>query len=95
MAYIESELAKRRGQAAADALQDPTSASAAVFDPQEELYKIAEEFKVKRVDADARAAAVRPSKAARPAPAEGDEGADVGASMGMLTTIPEVDLGME
>lgn len=94
MAYIESELAKRRGEAAADELQDPSTSKPA-FDPQEELYQIAEEFRVKRLESDARAAAVRPSKAPKRVLVEGDEGADVGASMGMLTTIPEVDLGME
>nr|KIR46536.1 hypothetical protein I312_04023 [Cryptococcus bacillisporus CA1280] len=73
MAYIETELAKRRGQAAA-----PTDKSTVEDnDPQAELYRIAEkyQFETKKKKAD-------------------DEG-NVTNSLGMLTSIPEVDLGMD
>lgn len=73
MAYIEAELAKRRGQAAAttdeSALEDN--------DPQAELYRIAEKYQFE----------TRKKKA--------DDEGNVTNSLGMLTSIPEVDLGME
>ncbi|KAL0254037.1 hypothetical protein I308_101416 [Cryptococcus tetragattii IND107] len=73
MAYIESELAKHRGQAAAPT-DKPTVED---NDPQAELYRIAEkyQFETKKKKAD-------------------DEG-NVTNSLGMLTSIPEVDLGMD
>ncbi|KGB79755.2 hypothetical protein I307_02943 [Cryptococcus deuterogattii 99/473] len=73
MAYIETELAKSRGQAAA-----PTDKlTVEDDDPQAELYRIAEkyQFETKKKKAD-------------------DEG-NVTNSLGMLTSIPEVDLGMD
>ncbi|AFR93368.1 hypothetical protein J008_01241 [Cryptococcus neoformans] len=73
MAYIEAELAKRRGQAAAttdeSALEDN--------DPQAELYRIAEKYQFE----------TRKKKA--------DDEGNVTNSLGMLTSIPEVDLGMD
>ncbi|TYJ56626.1 hypothetical protein B9479_002718 [Cryptococcus floricola] len=74
-AFIENELAKRRGQAAATTSENPEP-----YDPQAELYKIAEKYqqletsKKKKVD---------------------DDEGNVTNSLGMLTSIPEVDLGMD
>ncbi|WWC60984.1 uncharacterized protein I303_103561 [Kwoniella dejecticola CBS 10117] len=77
MAYIEAELAKKRGEAIAD--DNTKSGVKEAFDPQAELYKIAEKYKVgektKKTNQD-------------------DEG-NVTNSLGMLTSIPEVDLGMD
>ncbi|WVW82952.1 hypothetical protein I302_104967 [Kwoniella bestiolae CBS 10118] len=77
MAYIESELAKRRGETTSS--NDDTKPNEK-YDPQAELYKIAERYqiiegknKTKKLD---------------------DEG-NVTSSLGMLTSIPEVDLGMD
>jgi hypothetical protein len=72
MAYIETELAKRRGNTTAEGYQ-PTEA----YDPQAELFKLAEKYKWDN----------RGKKE--------DEEGNVTNSLGMLTSIPEVDLGME
>jgi len=47
MAYIEAELLKRRGGVALEPDDAATEAAkkAAVFDPQEELYAIAEQYR--------------------------------------------------
>jgi hypothetical protein len=73
LAYIEAEMTKRRGALNA------FSTSSEPFDPQAELYKIAERYKVEQRMIQAR---------------EEEEG-NVTNSAGMLTSIPEVDLGME
>lgn len=65
---------KRRGQAEASAAQGNPEP----FDPQAELYRLAERYKL---DMEAKK--------------DADEEGDVTNSMGMLTSIPEVDLGME
>lgn len=72
MAYIETELAKRRGI-------DPSKPQEGEkeYDPQEELFRIAEKYRVEKKEA------------------PDDEEGNVTTSMGMLTSIPEVDLGME
>ncbi|OCF36479.1 hypothetical protein I317_04735 [Kwoniella heveanensis CBS 569] len=74
MAYIEAELAKKRGEATPD---ESDSKVKEVYDPQAELYKIAEKYKL-----EAKKAKV-------------DEEGSVSNSLGMLTSIPEVDLGMD
>ena len=71
LAYIETELQKRRGQGAGDGQKDEA------YDPQAELYKIAERYKIEKKKK-----------------GEDEEG-NVTNSLGMLTSIPEVDLGME
>jgi hypothetical protein len=74
MAYIEEELAKRRGI-------DPSKkdeSKQADYDPQEELFRIAEKYRIEKKKT-----------------AADDEEGNVTTSMGMLTSIPEVDLGME
>ena len=71
MAYIESELRKRRGHFAVDGKHEAT------YDPQAELYEIAERYKIEQKKK-----------------GEDEEG-NVTNSLGMLTSIPEVDLGME
>jgi len=71
LAYIETELQKRRGQASAEGQRDEA------YDPQAELYKIAERYKIEQRKK-----------------GEDEEG-NVTNSLGMLTSIPEVDLGME
>ncbi|WWC69315.1 uncharacterized protein I206_103253 [Kwoniella pini CBS 10737] len=76
MAYIEAELAKTRGESATD---DNKSAVKEAYDPQAELYKIAERYKVGE----------KTKKKT-----QDDEG-NVTNSLGMLTSIPEVDLGMD
>ena len=73
LAYIESEMEKRRGQAALDAKNGKVEP----FDPQAELYKVAERYKVEAQKQ------------------KEDEEGNVTNSLGMLTSIPEVDLGME
>jgi hypothetical protein len=72
MAFIETELAKRRGGQVND---DPSKNGPA--DPQEELYRIAEKYRLEQKK-----------------PRHEEEGS-VTTSLGMLTSIPEVDLGME
>ncbi|WRT67242.1 uncharacterized protein IL334_004209 [Kwoniella shivajii] len=79
MAYIESELAKKRGETGAT----DESKKKEAFDPQAELYEIAERYKLIQSDFE--------SKKAKK---EDDEG-NVTNSLGMLTSIPEVDLGMD
>ncbi|WVR05140.1 hypothetical protein IAU60_002152 [Kwoniella sp. DSM 27419] len=77
MAYIESELVKRRGGAAAsgESKDDPNEP----YDPQADLYKLAEKYRF---------------ESKKGAKKEDDEG-NVTNSLGMLTSIPEVDLGMD
>lgn len=71
LAYIESEMAKRRGKAKDDGRRlEP-------LDPQSELYKMATKYQWDMSKEE-----------------EEDEG-NVTNSMGMLTSIPEMDLGME
>lgn len=72
MAYIDAELAKRRGQSA----KEGSSSTPAEYDPQEELYRITEKYKIEKKQ-------------------QAEEEGNVTTSMGMLTSIPEVDLGME
>lgn len=72
MAFIETELAKRRGEQVDD---DRTQTGP--IDPQDELYSIAEKYRLEQKKVQ-----------------EDDEG-NVTTSLGMLTSIPEVDLGME
>ncbi|CAD6571047.1 MAG: hypothetical protein TREMPRED_000131 [Tremellales sp. Tagirdzhanova-0007] len=72
LAYIESELQKRRGQGATEGIGGDE-----VYDPQAELYKIAERYKFEQRKK-----------------GEDEEG-NVTNSLGMLTSIPEVDLGMD
>ena len=85
MAYIEAELAKRRTtvQSSSTNPSDPTSSSSTTTkpydDPQEELYAIAEKYRIEK-------------KQSR---VDDEEGGNVTTSLGMLTSIPEVDLGME
>ncbi|KAJ9106102.1 hypothetical protein QFC21_001244 [Naganishia friedmannii] len=72
MAFIETELAKRRGEQV-----DDDGAQKGPIDPQDELYKIAERYRLEQKQVQ-----------------EEDEG-NVTTSLGMLTSIPEVDLGMD
>lgn len=82
MAYIEAELAKRRGgNGQTEGQADPGSSSSTNppgDDPQEELYAIAEKYRIEK----------------KLGGVDDDEG-NVTTSLGMLTSIPEVDLGME
>jgi hypothetical protein len=71
LAYIESELAKRRGNTASEGY-----APAEAYDPQAELFKLAEKYRWDNRKKD-------------------EEEGNVTNSLGMLTSIPEVDLGME
>ncbi|GAA5942422.1 telomere length and silencing 1 family protein [Sporobolomyces koalae] len=79
MAYIEAELAKKRGI-------DPTALAEAnkPYDPRDELYKVAEKYKFKDVE----------DKAQGKLEKEEEEG-NVTLSTGMLMGIPEVDLGID
>lgn len=79
MEYIEAELKKRRGSSSVDESAEELTRRAK--DPHDELYAIAERFKV--TNATRRAAGD-----------DGDEG-NVTLSAGMLTAIPEVDLGVD
>jgi hypothetical protein len=71
LAYIEEELSKRKGNTIreGESVEQP-------YDPQEELFRIVEKYKLDV------------------AKKETEEGS-VTNSLGMLTSIPEVDLGME
>jgi hypothetical protein len=71
LAYIEEELQKRKG----NTIREGESVDKP-YDPQEELFKIVEKYKLDV------------------AKKETEEGS-VTNSLGMLTSIPEVDLGME
>ncbi|ORY24970.1 hepatocellular carcinoma-associated antigen 59-domain-containing protein [Naematelia encephala] len=75
LAYIESELQKRRGRETAF-----ESSINEAFDPTAELFRIADRFK---------------KEAGIVAAGEEDEEGNVTNSLGMLTSIPEVDLGMD
>lgn len=69
LAYIEEELAKRRGNTIREGEEVEK-----IHDPVEELYAIADKYLLQK--------------------RKEDEGS-VTNSLGMLTAIPEVDLGME
>lgn len=97
MAYIEAELAKRRqgptttttSSSTANPNQDPSNnnnSSKAEIDPQEELYAIAEKYRLEKY---------KPTKSGSRGAHDDEEGGNVTTSLGMLTSIPEVDLGME
>jgi len=79
MAFIEAELAKKRGV-------DPTVAAAAAksLDPRDELYRVAEKYKFADVE----------EKVKTKQDKEEEEG-NITLSTGMLMGIPEVDLGIE
>jgi len=83
MAYIEAELAKRRGgqssRTGAEDGADDDSKPTAYDDPQEELYAIAEKYRIEK----------------KKSAVDDDDEGNVTTSLGMLTSIPEVDLGME
>jgi hypothetical protein len=70
MAFIETEMAKKKGIAEG-------SAEARELDPQTQLYDLADRYKVEGVQI-----------------GEDEEG-NVTNSLGMLSVIPEMDLGME
>lgn len=80
LAYIETELAKKRGIDPTASNNNNDNDNDGYVDPQEELYKIAEKYRL--------------SKKKGLEEEEAEEG-NVQTSMGMLTSIPEVDLGME
>lgn len=82
MAYIEAELAKKRGGQDATASSDASAAKP--FDPRDELYRVAEKYKFKDVE----------DKLKGKLEKEEEEG-NVTLSTGMLMGIPEVDLGIE
>lgn len=71
LAFIETEMAKRRGKAKEE------GRSLEPLDPQSELYKMAQKYQWDMEQE-----------------GEEEEG-NVTNSMGMLTSIPEMDLGME
>lgn len=82
LAYIETELLKRRGGAVAEAAERARRGEAPLgdeYDPQAELFKIAERYRIEQ----------------NPKVRKEDEEGNVTSSLGMLTSIPEVDLGME
>ncbi|GAA5963590.1 hypothetical protein JCM3765_004334 [Sporobolomyces pararoseus] len=80
MAYIEAELAKKRGEATSTT----DASSNKPFDPRDELYKVAEKYKFKDVE----------EKLKGKLEKEEEEG-NVTLSTGMLMGIPEVDLGID
>jgi len=91
MAYIESEMLKRRSQADPSAstasLQPSTSEiQKALTDPEDDLYRVAEKYRLLQ-------------QMAKPKVNEKDEDRDeegnIGTSAMMLSGIPEIDLGME
>jgi hypothetical protein len=91
MAYIEAELAKRRqgptttsSSSSTNPNQDPSNKPE--VDPQEELYAIAEKYRLEKY---------KPTKNGSRGAHDDEEGGNVTTSLGMLTSIPEVDLGME
>lgn len=77
MAFIENELKKRRGEV----VQDESSSKTKEYDPQEELYRVAEAYALTN----------DPTKQKTQEEEEGN----ITTSLGMLTSIPEVDLGMD
>ncbi|WWC89920.1 uncharacterized protein L201_004849 [Kwoniella dendrophila CBS 6074] len=80
MAYIENELAKRRGETSKNENSDINLKD--LHDPQAELYKLAEKYKMNHQNQ-----IVKNQKL--------DDEGNVTNSLGMLTSIPEVDLGMD
>jgi hypothetical protein len=88
MAYIEAELAKRRQGPTSSATTNPNpdDSNNPAIDPQEELYAIAEKYRLEKY---------KPTKSGSRGAHDDEEGGNVTTSLGMLTSIPEVDLGME
>ena len=91
MAYIEAELAKRRQGPTTTSSSSTTnpnqdSSNKPETDPQEELYAIAEKYRLEKY---------KPTKSGSRGAHDDEEGGNVTTSLGMLTSIPEVDLGME
>ncbi|KAH8083499.1 hepatocellular carcinoma-associated antigen 59-domain-containing protein [Filobasidium floriforme] len=87
MAYIEAELAKRRQgptTTTPNPNPDTSNSNKPEVDPQEELYAIAEKYRLEKY---------KPNKSR--GGVDDEEGGNVTTSLGMLTSIPEVDLGMD
>lgn len=82
LAYIEAELAKKRGEDSASS--DPSSNPSRPYDPRDELYRVAEKYKFADI------AEQEGKKKERD-----EEEGNVTLSTGMLMGIPEVDLGIE
>lgn len=101
MAYIESEMLKRRGatQASSGQPSDPANVSqsdiaSVLSNPEDELYKVAEKYT--RLQAEARNAATANQLLAKKSRPDDEEGeGNVGLSSAMLSGIPEVELGMD
>ncbi|CDZ98612.1 Uncharacterized conserved protein [Phaffia rhodozyma] len=83
MAYIETELQKRRGIDTENTSDAAASSSVKPFDPHEALYEIAEQYRIEK------------KKDGKNGGEDDEEGGNVMNSMAMLTAIPEVDLGMD
>ncbi|BGP29767.1 hypothetical protein JCM10296v2_001512 [Rhodotorula toruloides] len=81
LAYIEAELAKKRGEASSS---DPSSNPSRPYDPRDELYSVAEKYKFADI------AEQEGKKKERD-----EEEGNVTLSTGMLMGIPEVDLGID
>jgi hypothetical protein len=89
MTYIESELKKRRG---GDANFD-TDKEIAKLDPRDELYRVAERYRVKQTSY--ALIYFRPPASLPILPFCRTQEGNVTLSSAMLTGIPEVDLGIE
>lgn len=96
MAYIESEMLKRRAANKEDstAAVSQSDITSVLSNPEDELYKVAEKYT--RLQAEARNAATANRLIANKSRPDDEEGeGNVGLSSAMLSGIPEVELGME
>jgi hypothetical protein len=81
MAFIEEEMKKRRGGTGVT-LGSETDVRAAVNNPEDELYEVAEKYKALQ-------------RSIKPEISQEEREGNVALSAAMLSSIPEVDLGME
>ncbi|BGP22530.1 hypothetical protein Rt10032_c07g3008 [Rhodotorula toruloides] len=83
LAYIEAELAKKRGEASGSSA-DPSSNPSRPHDPRDELYRVAEKYRFADIT----------EQEGKKKERDEEEG-NVTLSTGMLMGIPEVDLGID
>lgn len=81
MAYIEQEMSKRTGAAPTSSI-DQASILKAVNNPQDELYAVAEKYKALQ-------------QSIKPEQTQEEREGNVALSAAMLSSIPEVDLGID
>lgn len=82
MTYIEAEMARRTGGADASSSLDEAALLKAVNNPEDELYAVAEKYKELQ-------------RSIKPEQTQDEREGNVALSAAMLSSIPEVDLGID